>query len=810
MFYPFINYIYVFFLTLMTATSVYAQPPTVLQGTVSGEDGAPLGGVNVYLPALERGAITDAEGAYEIRNLPATTLGVQFSFVGYRTTVREVTLRESETHTLNVRMVVGVMQGEEVVVTGTPSATDPLRTAQDVDVISSAELEHQRSASLGALVEEAVPGASSVSTGAQAGKPVLRGLTGNRIRVLKDGIAQEYYQFGVRHFPTTSLTEAERVEVVRGASSLLYGSDALGGAINVITKAVPTSRPGQMRFGGSVGGQYYTNNDERSTQVELMGATGSVGFRGGLERRVAGNFTTPGVSTFFETRKGGRFGDPKYTGEIPFTNFSQWTGYSQVGIVGSFGSVQLYGDYWDNEHNFVLPTGGPKGSAANPPVGLGQHLVQANLAAKGNLQVGDLVLKPRLSYQRSVRQSAAPGITLQGMEEDFEWPLDLLRSVYTGRVEAAHAPVYRLNGTFGATVIYQNLHSGAEDGGVELEPSGEIVSGGLFFFEELDYDPLTFSGGARLDFRMQWAEPTAPTVEALGMTNDQKSRRYATFSGALGANYLIAEGLALAGNLSTGFRAPSFFELYANGVHGGVAALQQGNPDLGPERSYSADLGMRLRRSSMEGELVVYQNRIDDYIYLANTGELTADEVPIYASAQTDAVIYGVEAVVETALRSWMKVGGEAAFLGSEGDDLQANEEGERNLPLIPPNRVSGFGRVSVPSWGRLENPFLQLKLRHVFGKDAAGRYEPFSQFDTPVGPPPFGTASTRAYTLVDLEAGATIEVGFSSVILALGVKNALDEAYRSFLDTYKGYAMSPGRNVYVKATLPFSTVLER
>ncbi|NBC15885.1 MAG: TonB-dependent receptor [Bacteroidetes bacterium] len=780
-------------------------PRGMLEGTVTEMDGTPLAGANVFIPELERGTTTGPEGRYVLRALPTRTLSVRVSFLGYETVVRRVTLQPGQTQQLDVQLTPGTVEAGAIVVTGTPVAQNTLRSTQQVSAIPPEELTVRRTAALGNLVAESVPGAASVQTGSQAGKPVLRGLSGNRIRVLMDGVAQEYYQFGVRHFPNTSLLEAERVEVVRGPSSILYGSDALGGAVNVIPQPLPTNS-----LGGRVTGQYFTNNQERAIGGSVHGGNDTFAARAGLERRIADNFSTPDAPTFFETGEGGTFGDPKYTGEIPFTNFEQWSAFGQVGAAGEFGSVQLLGDYWQNRHNFILPTGGPDGNASNPPVGLGQNLEHLNLIAKGTFPLRDAVLKPRLSVQRAIRQSAGAGNSLEVVDEagdDFDWPLDLRKDIYTGRLELLHPTVAGLNGTIGLEATYED---GSTEGRVPLEPDATVFNVGAFIFEEatLDAVPVTLSVGARLDYRTQEADPPAETIQALQISDEERDNSYTTLSGSVGANYLVADGVALVANLGSGFRAPSIFELYANGVHGGVAALQRGDPSLDPERSYSADLGVRIDTDRLHGEVTGYYNAIQNYIYLRNTGENAGADgsgPPIYVSEQTDAWIAGLEAKMHVSVLPFLEVGGEAAFLTSEGEDLEANAQGDRILPLLPANRLAGVVRLEPSGTGVLQAPFAEAKVRHNFDKDAAGRYEPFSQFDAGFGPP-FGTASTQAYTVVNLTVGATVPFGGTQPVLSVGVTNLLDEDYRDFLDTYKGYALSPGRSVNLKLTVPFGT----
>jgi iron complex outermembrane receptor protein/hemoglobin/transferrin/lactoferrin receptor protein len=774
-------------------------------GTVTDADGQPLPDVQITDPSLQRGTTSGPNGRYTLDGLPPGGHTLEFRFVGYQTAVREVSVETGETVTLDVSLKTQVLETEGVTVTGTARARSTLTTPQSVDVLGTENLDVNRSAALGDVLSEHVAGVSSIQTGSQAGKPVLRGLSGNRIRVLKDGIAQEYYQFGVRHFPTTSSNEAERIEVVRGPSSIQYGSDALGGAINVITKNAPTADLGESRLGGTFRSQYFTNNNERAVGLDVQGARGSVGARAGIERRVADNYTAPDEPTFFETQEGGTFGDPKYTGEIPFTNFEQWNGYAQVGTQGDFGTVQVYGDYWINRHNFLLPVGGPADSENNPPVGLGQNLEHGNLMVKGSLVADGFVIRPRLSFQTSIRQSGTPNQTLSSFEDnggfdDFDYPLDLKTDIYTGRLEVAHPEVGSVSGTLGAEVQLQDANT---RGPAELQPSADTWNVGLFAFEEIDLAPWTLNAGVRGDFRTIEAVPNENTEDPDALEND-----YLTLSGALGANVRVADGVALAANLSSGFRAPSVFELYANGVHGGVAAFQVGDPGLDPERAYSADVSVRVRRDRLTAEVTGYVNAINDYIYLRNTGDTQPDgPLLIYEADQTDAVIPGLEAKVETQLRPWLHVGGQVTVLSGTGDGLGTDGDDD-DLPLIPANTVNGFVHLTPGSQGPLRNPRVEIDLKHGFDKDAAGRFEPFSQFDdlNTTGPnPPFGTASTTAYTTVDASVESRLALGVGiEPSLRVAVRNVFDTTYRDFLDTYKGYALSPGRDVRFSLSTTF------
>jgi len=771
-------------------------------GTVTDADGAPLPGVQIADPSLQRGTTSGSDGQYTLSGLPSGTHTLRFTFVGYQTAIRNVTLDRGETVTLDVTLKTKVLETEGVTVTGTPRARSTLRTAQSVDVIGPEELETTRTAALGRTLEERA-GISSIQTGSQAGKPVLRGLSGNRIVILKEGISQEFFQFGVRHAPPTSANEAEQIEVVRGASSILYGSDALGGAINIRTKEPPTAPRAESKIGGRVGTQYFANNNERTLSLDLNGARGNVGVRIGMERRIADNFNTPSEPTFFETGNGGTFGDPKYTGEVPFTNFEQTSGYGQVGYDGSFGTVQLYGDYWLNQQNFLLPNGGPDDDdpATPPPAGLAQNLEHGNAALRATLLAGDYVVKPTVSLQRSVRQSAAPGTTTSDVDEeggfnDFAYPIDLKLDVFTARMDVQHPPAWgRLSGTVGTEVQIQD---GSSRGPVELQPTADELTVGAFVLEDLDLGALTLTSGIRFDYH---------TIDAAAndRTNnpDLLEQSFTTVTGSVGANYLLREGIAVAANVGSGFRTPSLFELFAEGVEGGVAAFQRGNPTLDAERTFSSDLSLRVRRDRITGEVTGYVNLIRNYIFLENTQSIDPGSgLPVFSRDQTDALIGGFEGRIDVQVRPWIRVGGTASLLHSEGDDLG---EGDRDgaLPLIPADRMSGFVRIQRDEWRGLVDPFWKISVKRAFDKDAAGRFEPFSQFDGGFGPS-FGTASTKSSTLVNLEVGMTLPFLEVPIGLTVSANNVFNVAHRDFLDTYKGYALSQGRHVQLSLSASF------
>jgi iron complex outermembrane receptor protein/hemoglobin/transferrin/lactoferrin receptor protein len=263
----------------------------------------------------------------------------------------------------------------------------------------------------------------------------------------------------------------------------------------------------------------------------------------------------------------------------------------------------------------------------------------------------------------------------------------------------------------------------------------------------------------------------------------------------------LLEHLSLASNVGRGFRAPSIYELHVDGVHGGVAAYQVGNPHLRPELSLNTDLSVRWRSERLKVKATGYRQAIDQYIYGVNTGQRYQQTGPVMMRIiQGDAVLWGAYTDVRAQLKSWLHVRGGAEWV--KGTNVDTHQE----LPLLPAPKANAELRYTREQLGPLEQFYVRAGVRHAFRKEAAGRYEPFWQFGNS-RQFPFGVASTDAYTLVDAGIGFHVPVYDQHVHFHLAVHNLLNTPYRDFLDTYKGYALSPGRDITLKMKVPFEIV---
>jgi len=672
---------------------------------------------------------------------------------------------------------------DAVTVTGVPLPGDPLSQAPSVDIITRDAINEQGAVNLGeALADEA--GVNNLSTGTSSGKPVIRGLSGERVRIVADGIGLDHQQYGVRHMPTYDPFLYDAAEVVRGASSVLYGSSALGGTVNL--------RAPRIAYDSAVSGEsllrFRSNNRQWDSGLTASGGNGRFGFHLGLIRHDAGNIRTPSEPTYFPPPPEASKQDaPAYTGELRFTDSEQVNGSLAGGYRADDGSEwRVRYSRWDNEHNFLLPPPAGNEPPGAGPEGIGQFIDDQQLTLEGEAEVGDILWKPKLKWQNNRRRSNAAGTPRSA---GFDGTIDIEFDQYTARLEGENGPWAGLDGgTIG--VEYTEKHQESR-GSTQLAPGGRVTNTAAFAFQEKDLGPILFQAGLRYDHRKIEARSSRTRNPSPSVTTDN-AETYDVATGSLGAVVPFTENLSLAANAGRGFRAPTLFERHVAGQHGGVAAFQVGNPNLEPETSIDTDLSLRWDNRANRLEITAYRNRIDDFIVLRDTGN-TRNGLPVFQYEQTDAIVRGIELDAETTVADWLTLFATAERV--EGRDRRTGSE----LPTMPADNATAGARFHPKGSGWLTSPRGGIKLRYEASKDAAPG-EPFSQFDNA----PFGSASTQSHTLIDLNAGFTVAAKHHPLDVDLAIHNVLDEDYRGFLDTYKGYALSPGRDIRLTVRIPF------
>ncbi|WP_321275803.1 TonB-dependent receptor [Thiomicrorhabdus indica] len=683
---------------------------------------------------------------------------------------------------------------------------DAFEVPSQIDVLSGDDKMSKDSGSLGEMLED-IPGVNNLSAGSQSGKPVIRGLMGDRVKVLSNGAGMDDQAYGTRHLPNVDAYLADRVEVVRGPQSVLYGSDALGGVVNVLSPRVPFGQPTH----GEVATEYNTNNNEKHFGAKVGGGNANWGITAGVSIREGDNFETADSSTASSpTPSSPADSRPLFVGEVPNTNFENKAAHIGLGYQNDDMQVILRHTHWQADQNYLGITASTPMSSFEP-VATGQALENDETQLSAEFYQGDWVFKPSWVYTSNSRE-ASHDMPFETMAEEKgeEGYLDLEVKRHDWKFAAEHPKLGDFEGEVGFEVSKkeQRLLSG------HLTPSADVDKKAVYLFEEADYDQWLVQFGARYD----WVDVSAPldgnnehfTEEAGIFDASNNERDFAVWSGSLGATYRLNDNWSLAGNLARGFRAPSIFELYAGGEHGGVQAYQIGNPDLEEEIALNADLSLRWKSEQTAMVATVYQNTIDNYIYLANTGFYRAKEgapnegervdqtapgaIAEMQAEQTDATIRGFEFSLDHKWTPQWQTNLALEIIDGE------NDKTGQDLPLIPANNLRAAVSYLPSDFMALKKQKLTLEGKFVASKDAVFPFEPFSQFDKMS----VGTASTNAYNLWNLRYSAQLPLDKQNLQLAFSVENLFDKDYVDFLDTYKGYALAQGRNVKLNLRMDF------
>ncbi|HEX6105572.1 MAG TPA: TonB-dependent receptor [Gemmatimonadales bacterium] len=725
------------------ATAAPAPPPAPasnLAGQVTDTSGRPLTLVRVTVLEARRTVLTGPDGRYRLTGIPGGTYGVSFALVGYAPQVHRVTLDE-ENVTLDVVLRPTLIELPEVQVTATPLATTSLTSPQPTSLLSSEELQANRAPSLGETIST-LPGVRSFSTGTGIGKPVIRGLSSSRVLVLADGQRLESQQWGDEHGPQVEAGEAARVEVIRGPASVLYGSDALGGVVNVVSPPLPDAIGTTPFAEARLLASYSTNNEQPDGTVSVEGARDGLGFRGTLTGRTSGDVRTPAGPLF---NSGGR----------------TLNGSAVVGYRGPFGTASA--SYTRRDERVEIHEDPAEDPGATPFQRIGLDRVHLN----ASLTAGASHFDVNLGYERNRRRE---------FEEEHarDVALGLLANTFSADLRLHHAPFGRFGGVLGLSALRNTFDKFGEE---TLIPENAYNNLGVYAFEQAELGRWHLSLGARYDYRRLAVEDDAE----LGVT--EQRRTYNSVTGNVGVLYRVAEPVALVLNVGRGYRSPTAFDLFSNGVHEGTVRFERGDSTLGNETSINTDLALRVQLSDLNAEIGGFANYIDNFIFPNPTGSFDPESgFQIFDISQGNARLAGFEAAAEYHPTSYL-------HLKVTGDYTRGqNTSTDTPLPFIPPFRATYSARLEGGPTGFVRQSYLSL------GGESNARQ---TRLDPEDYAPP-------GYTLVHLGGGVTVPAGRTTFALDVQVRNLFDEEYAGFLSRYKTYALDPGRNFVVQLSAVF------
>ena len=719
----------------LTGRAVEAQS---VSGVVTDSTGQPLAEVRVHVVELNRAARSRHDGLFHVSGLPKGTYTFGFSHIGFAPVLRKISVTDSAIR-VDVRMLAARLELAAVQVTATSVATSAANSPQPTTVLEGAKLRTAQSASLGETLE-GLAGVRSLGMSTGIGKPVIRGLTSNRVVVLDDGQRLENQQWGSDHSPNIETVAADRIEVIRGPASVLYGSDALGGVINVVARPLPDAVGAAAFIGTRLSTSYSTNTRSPEATIAMDGAIGQFGGRVSATARHANDMRAPDVA-------------------LSNTGNRTVNADGALGMRANWGTLQLAGARREERIEiFEDPTLFPDFSGY-------QRIAESRLSLKIARSLGASRLDGSVGWEQNRRReydSTAARYVALGL---FSRSLNAQASLH-------HAPIGPFGGTFGVSFGVESFRKFGKE---TLIPSSDANGVAVFAFEQAKFGRLSLSAGLRYDAKRLVAHDDSILRLA------RESRSWNAVTGNVGALVELGEPYALVVNAGRGFRAPSTADLYANGYHEGTRAYERGDPTLGVETSLNLDVSFRANGSRVRGEAGVFVNQIAGYIYLKPVGT-GASALDTLDHVQGDARLTGIEAAGEARLVPWLRLSATADYV--RGTNITTGVP----LTFIPPGRITYSARFERASIGAARSPYVALS-----GESHASQHR--------LHP---GDVGTPSYTLAHSSTGIAFLLGSRSTTVDVTARNLLDRRYRNFMSQYKTLADAQGRNIVLRLGMSF------
>lgn len=723
-------------IALLLGFTAVLQAQISVSGTVTNGASQPIKGVSVYIGAIQKGTKTDENGKYTLNNLPKNGLTINFTYVGFMS--QNIAIKNTEAiQTLDVTLEESIFEMDEVIVS---TAFNKIQS-QNVMKVEHETIKELQQKGTSTLIEglATIPGVSQVSTGTSIGKPVIRGLSGNRVLVYSQGVRMENQQFGDEHGLGLNDAGIESVEVIKGPASLLYGSDALGGVLYFN----PEKFADANTFKANLNQKLFSNTLGSNTSLGLKTSTENWKF---LAR---GSYNT---HSDYRVSGGDRVTNTRYNE----TDFKTAAGYSNA----RFSTVLRY-NY--NNLDLGLPEDGIGAQSSSKNTALPRQAVSNHLLSLNSIiYFTNTKLDVDLGYVTNDRSE---------FEDSDEASLQMKLKTFNYNAKY-HLPKM---GNFETILGVQGMHQTNTNFGEELLiPDATTNDFGIFGTANYEWGSSSaLQAGLRFDNRKISSEVNGEVGEEGYFQAVDKS--FDSFNAALGYKTDLATNFTMRLNLASGFRAPNLAELTSNGVHEGTNRYEIGNSELKTEQNFQTDLNLEYKTDHFEFFVNGFYNHIDNYIYTAPAGTIIDDNA-VFNYIQSNAKLYGGEVGLHFHPHplDWLHY--ETAF-----ESVTAKKQDGDYLPLIPANNWNNTfrGEFDIKDW--LTSGFATINVSTTLNQDNVSGFE----------------TRSAGYTLVNLGLGGTVKFGKTVFDVNLNANNLFDKEYIAHLSRLKTDGIANiGRNV--------------
>jgi iron complex outermembrane receptor protein len=809
-------------LTILNTKAGFKSTPELLTGSLKGkvinkQTGETIPGAAIYIPDLKKVTVTDINGNYEFDKLPRASLLVKVSYLGFKTILDNVDF--STTSTRDFLLEPSITEIKEVVITGSSRSAEINRSPVPIAVMDRKNIDQILTTNIiDAIAKE--PGVSAVTTGPNVSKPFIHGMGFNRVLTLVDGIRQEGQQWGDEHGVEVDENAISKIEVVKGPASLIYGSDALAGVVNLIPfQSVPA---GIVK--GGINTEYQTNN-------ELLSASGAVD--GNHKDFIWGARVSDKMATNYRD---------KIDGRVYGTAFKETDASGYVGLNRSWGyshlNVSLYNDLQE------IPDGSrdsltrkftkqiTEADTVRPIVSDGelnsykinvlhQHVQHYKIYSTNNFIFGASKLGVTVGFQQNIRQefSYPQAATTPG--------LFLVLNTLTYDLKYYFPDRNGWESTIGVNGMVQHNQN---KGTAFIIPDYSQLDVGPFAFVKKTAGKMDVSAGLRFDTRFfnnrdmfVAVDPATGFEMQVGSSSLLvKSKTFSAFkdtytglTGSLGATYRLTDALVFKANIARGFRAPNISEISANGVHPGTNLYQMGNPAFKPEFSVQEDLGVSFSHSHVTASLDLFNTNVDNYIFNQKVlNHLGQDSVIVkgdqtFKFVQSRAQLYGGEASIDIHPHplDWLHFENTISVIfginhGVPGVSLASDA---KYLPFIPPIHTHSELKAEIKKKYKYASSIYAQVEMDWFAKQNRAYLADNTETVTP------------GYTLFNAGFGMDLTNRNGKVFcnVHMAGNNIMDVAYQSNMSRLKYFEQYPvnwsghsgiynmGRNISFKLTFP-------
>ena len=725
---------YIFLIFLMGFISLgFAQ--NAISGTIKNQNNEPISNVEISILDATIQTKSNENGQFEIKNLPIGKRTLIFKKDKFEIKSVQIAIGNQEQKILDIFLEEEDHHIDEFLFSSLFNKTQNENVVK-IDHINLKQIQNEGAINLSAALATN-PGVNVISTGVSIGKPVIRGLSGNRVLTYAQGIRLENQQFGEEHGLGLNANGQESVEIIKGPASLLYGSDAMGGVLYFNPEKYAANNKTELAVNQVVN----SNTQGINTSVTFKNSVDKFKFL------VQNNYSS---HADYKLPNGERVLNTRYIEN----DFKIGTSYVTSRYIADF-------RYNFNDLNLGLPEENLENIGFRTPLFPSQKIENHLLSFNQKLYFKNSKLEATAGYVFNDRKE---------LESQDETALFMKLKTFNYNVRF-YLPDF---GKFETIIGFQGMNQENRNFGEEkLIPDAKIDDIGFFGTTQYKFNKNIIQFGMRYDFRNV-------TTKAFGENGTEGAfqkldKKYESVNASLGFKTDVTDKITSRINFASGFRAPNLSELSSNGVHEGSNRYEIGNSNLKTEQNFQLDLNVDYNTEHFDFFANGFYNNINNYIFISPNGN-TIDTNFVYDYLQNNAVLYGGETGIHFHLHEidWL-------HMTSSYEMVIGKLENNLSLPLIPANQWKNNFRANFDVSKNIKNSFVFFQANYTFNQNKIGNFE----------------TKTNDYLLLSSGVGTDIQLKKATFNLFLTATNLLNKQYVAHLSRLKSDGIdNMGRNI--------------